>query len=55
MLKDLGLAQDNAIATKASTPLGGMARAIYAAHSIAGPRRRGLLQRHQDAAKAVTA
>ncbi|ACM33266.1 3-hydroxyisobutyrate dehydrogenase [[Acidovorax] ebreus TPSY] len=36
MLKDLGLAQENAIATKASTPLGGMARAIYAAHSIAG-------------------
>ncbi|MEG0785808.1 MAG: 3-hydroxyisobutyrate dehydrogenase [Comamonas sp.] len=36
MLKDLGLAQDNAIATKSSTPLGGMARAIYAAHSIAG-------------------
>ena len=36
MLKDLGLAQENAIATKASTPLGGMARAIYAAHGIAG-------------------
>ena len=36
MLKDLGLAQENAIAVKASTPLGGMARAIYAAHSIAG-------------------
>lgn len=36
MLKDLGLAQENAITTKASTPLGGMARAIYAAHSIAG-------------------
>jgi len=36
MLKDLGLAQENAIATKSSTPLGGMARAIYAAHSIAG-------------------
>ena len=36
MLKDLGLSQENAIATKASTPLGGMARAIYAAHSIAG-------------------
>ena len=36
MLKDLGLAQENAIAVKASTPLGGMARAIYAQHSIAG-------------------
>ncbi|MGB6115031.1 MAG: 3-hydroxyisobutyrate dehydrogenase, partial [Comamonas sp.] len=36
MLKDLGLSQDNAIATRASTPLGGMARALYAAHSLAG-------------------
>ena len=36
MLKDLGLAQENATAVKAATPLGGMARAIYAAHSIAG-------------------
>ena len=36
MLKDLGLAQENAMAVKASTPLGGLARAIYAAHSIAG-------------------
>lgn len=36
MLKDLGLAQENAIHTQSSTPLGGMARAIYAAHSIAG-------------------
>ena len=36
MLKDLGLAQDNAIRVKASTPLGGLARAIYAQHSIAG-------------------
>ena len=36
MLKDLGLAQENAMAMKASTPLGGLARAIYAAHSIAG-------------------
>ncbi|WP_406625542.1 3-hydroxyisobutyrate dehydrogenase [Acidovorax sp. SDU_ACID1] len=36
MLKDLGLAQENAMTVKASTPLGGMARAIYAAHSIAG-------------------
>ena len=36
MLKDLGLAQESAMSVKASTPLGGMARAIYAAHSIAG-------------------
>ena len=36
MLKDLGLAQDNATANRASTPLGGMARSIYAAHSLAG-------------------
>ena len=36
MLKDLGLSQENATAVKASTPLGGMARAIFAAHSIAG-------------------
>ena len=31
-----GLSQENATAVKASTPLGGLARAIYAAHSIAG-------------------
>lgn len=36
MLKDLGLAQDNATVSRASTPLGGMARSIYAAHSLAG-------------------
>ncbi len=36
MLKDLGLAQESAMTVKAATPLGGMARAIYAAHSIAG-------------------
>ena len=36
MLKDLGLAQESAMSVKAATPLGGMARAIYAAHSIAG-------------------
>jgi len=36
MLKDLGLAQENATAVRASTPLGGMARNLYAAHSIAG-------------------
>ena len=33
---DAKAAQENAMATKASTPLGGLARAIYAAHSIAG-------------------
>jgi len=36
MLKDLGLAQENAMAVKASTPLGGLARNLYAAHSLAG-------------------
>lgn len=36
MLKDLSLAQENATVTKASTPLGGLARALYAAHSLAG-------------------
>jgi 3-hydroxyisobutyrate dehydrogenase len=36
MLKDLGLAQENATAVRASTPLGGLARNIYAAHSLAG-------------------
>ena len=36
MLKDLGLAQENAMAVKAATPLGGMARNLYAVHSLAG-------------------
>jgi len=36
MLKDLGLAQENASAVKASTPLGGLARSLYAAHSLGG-------------------
>lgn len=36
MLKDLGLAQENATAVRAATPLGGMARNLYAAHSLAG-------------------
>ncbi|MBY0453856.1 MAG: 3-hydroxyisobutyrate dehydrogenase [Burkholderiaceae bacterium] len=36
MLKDLGLSQENAAAVKASTPLGGLARNLYAAHSLAG-------------------
>ena len=36
MLKDLGLAQENAAAVGAATPLGGLARNLYAAHSLAG-------------------
>ncbi len=36
MLKDLGLAQENATAMKASTPLGGLAHSIYRTHSLAG-------------------
>ena len=36
MLKDLGLAQENAAAVNAATPLGGLARNLYAAHSLAG-------------------
>ncbi|MDM0112783.1 3-hydroxyisobutyrate dehydrogenase [Variovorax sp. J22R133] len=36
MLKDLGLAQENASAVRAATPLGGLARSLYAAHSLAG-------------------
>ncbi|MEJ8814291.1 3-hydroxyisobutyrate dehydrogenase [Variovorax ureilyticus] len=36
MLKDLGLAQENAAAVGASTPLGGLARNLYAAHSLTG-------------------
>ena len=36
MLKDLGLAQENAAAVRASTPLGGLARNLYAAHSLSG-------------------
>ena len=36
MLKDLGLSQENATAVRASTPLGGLARNLYAAHSLAG-------------------
>lgn len=36
MLKDLGLAQENAAAVRAATPLGGLARSVYAAHSLAG-------------------
>jgi len=36
MLKDLGLALENATAVRAATPLGGLARSLYAAHSLAG-------------------
>ena len=36
MLKDLGLAQDNAVQVGAATPLGSLARSLYAAHSLAG-------------------
>ena len=36
MLKDLGLAQENANAVRAATPLGGLARQLYALHSLAG-------------------
>ncbi|MCW5220818.1 3-hydroxyisobutyrate dehydrogenase [Verminephrobacter aporrectodeae subsp. tuberculatae] len=36
MLKDLGLAQESATAVQAATPLGGLARSLYAAHSLAG-------------------
>lgn len=36
MLKDLGLAQDAAVSSRAAIPLGGVARSLYAAHSLAG-------------------
>lgn len=36
MLKELGLEQENATAVQAATPLGGRARSLYAAHSLAG-------------------
>lgn len=36
MLKDLGLALDAAVSARAATPLGGLARSLYAAHSLAG-------------------
>ncbi len=36
MLKDLGLAQENAAVVRAATPLGGLARNLYAAHSLGG-------------------
>ena len=36
MLKDLGLALENAITAKAATPLGALARSLYAAHSLGG-------------------
>ena len=36
MLKDLGLAMESALATGTSTPLGSMARNLYALHSAGG-------------------
>lgn len=36
MLKDLGLALNNAVKTKAATPLGTLARSLYATHSLQG-------------------
>ena len=36
MLKDLGLAMEAAVASGASTPLGALARNLYAQHSLAG-------------------
>lgn len=36
MLKDLSLAQENATAVRAATPLGGLSRNLYAAHSLSG-------------------
>lgn len=36
MLKDLGLAAESAVASKASTPLGELARNLYAVHSAQG-------------------
>lgn len=36
MLKDLGLASDNAVSVGAATPLGALARSLYAAHSLSG-------------------
>jgi 3-hydroxyisobutyrate dehydrogenase len=36
MAKDLGLAMDNAIAKQAATPLGALARNLYAMHAAAG-------------------
>jgi 3-hydroxyisobutyrate dehydrogenase len=36
MLKDLGLAIESAVATRSATPLGSLARSLFAAHSLAG-------------------
>lgn len=36
MLKDLELAQQSATSVRASTPLGGLARQLYASHALAG-------------------
>lgn len=35
MLKDLSLAQQNATAVQAATPLGGLGRSLYAAQNLA--------------------
>ena len=47
MLKDLGLAQENAAAVKASYATGRLARNLYAMHSIAQQWCAGLLKHHQ--------
>ena len=47
MLKDLGLAQENAAAVKASTHWAAW-RNLYAMHSIARQWCAGLLKHHQD-------
>ena len=36
MLKDLGLAVENALSTRCSVPLGALARNVYDLHSKAG-------------------
>jgi len=36
MLKDLGLAEEAALASASAIPLGGLARNLYAAHSASG-------------------
>lgn len=36
MIKDLGLAMENSIASKSAVPLGSLARSLYTAHGIAG-------------------
>ena len=48
MLKDLGLAQENAMAVGAATPLGGLARNLYAAHSLRRTWPARFLKHHPD-------